>query len=111
MRNTQGGKNTAKEQTPARNPNDNVLFYELNNGTTQGWCPMGENIRKHRMKYIMKILQCSGRKFTSLKSQLKLSTQIKPPRGIQSLHTTSTHKETPTAEFVLDSRPYLAQEN
>lgn len=56
MRNTQGGKSTAKEQTPAINPNDNVLFYELNNGTTQGWCPMGENIRKHRMKYIIKIL-------------------------------------------------------
>lgn len=37
----EGGKNTEEEQTPARNTNQVTLSDELNNWTTQRWCPEG----------------------------------------------------------------------
>ena len=49
----------------ARNPNDTMLSNELNNETAENGALRKEKRTKYRMKYMLKTLQCPGRKPTS----------------------------------------------
>lgn len=58
----EGHTHTKEEHVPVGNPTDATLFNELNGKTPENGAIRRKENTKYKIKYIMNILECSGRK-------------------------------------------------